>query len=185
MQAVSPDAWMFIVPFVLFLIGRGRGTICPGLSHVASRRGGMGRGWVASVEYAARSHNPKDYLDGSCNWGPGRCRDCSANCNRPDLVGSFIKKRTDDPGGAIGRTIAASTRAPIARAIQVVLRIMRARRVLNEAPTARPIPPLRLATWDRPGPYSTSTSSDHEQHERDNEHPSKRRYACHRGWTNR
>src|SRR6516162_4420366 len=39
----------------------------------------------------------------------------------------------NDPGGAIGRTIAASTRAPIARAIQVVLRITRARRELNEA----------------------------------------------------
>src|SRR5580704_952553 len=39
----------------------------------------------------------------------------------------------NDPGGAIGRTIAASTKAPIARAIQVVLRIMRARRALNEA----------------------------------------------------
>src|ERR1700730_13868627 len=39
----------------------------------------------------------------------------------------------NDPTGAIGRTIAVSTRAPIARAIQVVLRITRTRRELNEA----------------------------------------------------
>jgi hypothetical protein len=47
-------------------------------------------------------------------------------------LASSANRHENDPGGAIGRTIAASTRAPIAKAIQVILRITSARRELNE-----------------------------------------------------
>jgi 4-amino-4-deoxy-L-arabinose transferase-like glycosyltransferase len=60
-----PIGWMFIVPFLLFVIGRGRGYyMAPAYPMLLAA--GVGR---AFVECAARSHNPKDYLDGSGNGG--------------------------------------------------------------------------------------------------------------------
>jgi 4-amino-4-deoxy-L-arabinose transferase-like glycosyltransferase len=65
-----PIGWMFIVSFALFVIGRGRGVLPgPRLSHVARCRSGMGRAVGCFVEFAARTRNPKDYLECSCNWG--------------------------------------------------------------------------------------------------------------------
>jgi hypothetical protein len=81
-----PIGWMFVIPFLLFIIGRGRVLHGPGLSHVARCRGGMGRAVGCFVEFAAHPRNPEDYLDGSCNWGLGRCRDCSANCTARIIV---------------------------------------------------------------------------------------------------
>ena len=86
-QAVSPD-WVDVHYPLRAVRDRKRSGILhgPGLSHVARCRGGMGRAVGCFVEFAARPRNPKDYLGGSCNWGPGRCRDCSADCTARIIV---------------------------------------------------------------------------------------------------
>ena len=75
-----PIGWMFIIPFVLFVIGRGRGYYMAAGYPMLLAAGGMGRAVGCFVEFAARTRNPNDYLDSFCNWGPRGCRDCPANC---------------------------------------------------------------------------------------------------------
>jgi len=59
-----PIGWMFIIPFVLFVIGRGRGYyMAPGYPMLLAAGAVWGKRWGCFVEFAPRTRNPKDYLE--------------------------------------------------------------------------------------------------------------------------
>jgi len=51
-----PIGWMFIIPFVLFVIGRGRGTIWPGAIPCCSRQGRYGASGVRADGFERDGH---------------------------------------------------------------------------------------------------------------------------------
>ena len=76
-----PIGWMFIMPFLLFMIGRARGYyMAPAYPMLFAAGAVWGERWVASLSSRRCPCSPKDYLDSFCNWGPGGCRDCPATC---------------------------------------------------------------------------------------------------------